>query len=132
MFNRSIGIGMLAAVMTLGLVLTAVGQSGFTANNNFYHSGSITANAASQTVRTTRMRQGICDGWIFKNRDDADTIYLNANVVAGYNGDAQVSDINMVVIEPGEVVELEDSTIKEFKVISGGGDAVLYWLCGCK
>jgi hypothetical protein len=38
----------------------------------------------------------------------------------------------MVVIGPGEVIELEDATVKELKVISGGGDAVLYWLCGCK
>ena len=131
MNNKAIGQGILAAFVTLAFVLTAVGQAGFPANNNFYHSDNVAVTAVSQTIATTRMRQSTCDGWIFKNRDDADTVYINANVVAGYNGDAIADDLNMVTVGPGEVMELEDALIKEFKVISSG-PADLYWLCGCK
>ena len=129
--NKAIGRGILAGVLAAACVLTAIGQAGFPANNNFYHSDSVSVTVASQTIATTRMRQSTCDGWIFKNRDATDTIYINANVVAGYNGDAIASDVNMVTIEPGEIMELEDALIKEFKVI-GTGNAELYWLCGCK
>jgi len=120
--------GFLLAVVAMTTV-AAVGTG--TGDNNFYMSGSVAVTAASATVRTTRMRQSTCDAWLFVNRDDADTIYINPNVVDGYNGDAQVSDINMLVVQPGESLELEDALIKEFKVI-GSGDAELYWIAGCK
>ena len=116
----------------LGLAaLTALGQSGLSEDNHFYHSGSIVATGASQLVSTTKMRQSICDAWIFRNRSDTGTLYINANVADGFNGPAFVSDINMVVIPPLEVMELEDAVIKRFSVISTGGGE-LYWLTACK
>lgn len=113
------------------LALTALGAATLNENNHFYHSNSITATGVSQLVSTTKMRMSICDAWLFKNRSSTGTLYLNVNVADGYNGDAVVSDVNMVVVEPNETIELEDAVVKRFSVISDS-EAELYWLCACK
>jgi len=130
MNRKSILSFSLAFFLGLGAI-AALGQSGLSGNNDFHHSNSLTATGANQIVSTTKMRQSICDAWIFRNRSATETIYINANSADGYNGPALVSDVNMLVIPPGEVMELEDDVIKRFQVIASGS-AGLYWLCACK
>ncbi len=116
----------------LGLgAIAALGQSGLSEDNNFYHSESLTATGASQFVSTTKMRQSVCDAWLFRNRSASQTIYINANSAVGFAGPAFVDDTNMIVIPPEESIELEDAVIKRFSVIASGS-ADLYWLCACK
>lgn len=111
--------------------LAALGQSGLSEDNNFYHSESVSVTAASQYVSTTKMRQSVCDAWLFRNRSATETVYINANSAVGFAGPAFVDDTNMIVVPPAESIELEDAVIKRFSVI-GSGTAELYWLCACK
>lgn len=123
--------GLLTGVLAVVLILTGVAATNPQSDNTFYHSGSISVTTSSGSYGSTRMRQGSCNGWRFKNRDVAETIYLNINSRDGYNGDAIATDTNMIVIPPGEVIEFGDSVIKQIKHI-GSGNAELYWICGCK
>jgi hypothetical protein len=129
---------MRSKILTFGLTfflglgaLAALGQSGLSEDNNFFHSEVVNATGASQYVSTTKMRQSVCDAWLFRNRSATQTIYINANSAVGFAGPAFVDDTNMIVVPPDESIELEDAVIKRFSVIASGA-ADLYWLCSCK
>ena len=112
------------------LALFAVAATGVETAATFYHSDSISATNPSQLVQTTRMKNGVCTGWIFRNRG-AETIYINLNVADGYNGVASATDKNMYVLPSGESIEFDEALIKRFSVYAAA-PSELYWFCGCK
>lgn len=118
-------------LVVVALALVSIASTGVETATRFYHSNSLAVTASSQTVQTTRMRQSDCTGWQFRNRSETETFYLNLNVADGYNGAAQVTDVNMYPLGSGEILELQDALIKRFSVI-GTGSGELYWFCGCK
>lgn len=120
----------LSAVLVLGAIL-ALGAAIAQENSTFYHSNVLNYTGTSQLVATSEMKEMLCDGWIFRNRSETETVYLNLNQDDGYNGPALVSDLNMWDIPPGHLLEIEDGNIKRFSAI--GTDAgALKWQCSCK